>query len=259
MAARPIRHAIVRPPGESFAAGITTARLGPPELPLARRQHRAYCGALTRCGVEVEILEPDERYPDSTFVEDTAVIVPGCAVLTRPGAASRAGEVASTAVALARRFARLEAIAAPGTVDGGDVCEAPGCVLIGISARTNLAGARGLAALLSAAGAACRTVDIRESGLLHLKSGLSDLGDGRLLVAARLAGREELTGFEPVVVEDDETYAANAVRVNDRVLIAAGYPRTEAALRGLGYAPLALEMSEFRKMDGGPSCLSLRF
>jgi dimethylargininase len=214
---------------------------------------------LADCGVEVERLTADERFPDSTFVEDTAVLVPGCAVLTRPGAESRRGEVAGTAEALGRRFSRLEAIEAPGTVDGGDICETPAGVLIGISERTNPEGAAALARLLATIGIESRRLDVRGSGLLHLKSGLTDLGDGRLLVSRELSGREELAGFETIEVAAGEEYAANGVRVNERVLIAAGFPRLEATLRRKGYAPLALEMSEFRKMDGGLSCLSLRF
>jgi dimethylargininase len=253
------RHAIVRPPGASFAAGITTAGLGAPDLELALAQHRAYCAALVECGVEVESLPADDRFPDSTFIEDTAVLVPGCAVLTRPGAESRRGEVDGTSEALGRRFTRLEAIAPPGTVDGGDICETSACVLIGISERTNPEGAAALARLLAASGVESRRLDVRGSGLLHMKSGLTDLGDGRLLVSRQLSGREELAGFATVEVEPVEEYAANAVRVNGRVLIAAGFPRIAGTLRRLGYAPLPLEMSEFRKMDGGLSCLSLRF
>jgi dimethylargininase len=214
---------------------------------------------LADCGVEVERLAADDRFPDSTFVEDTAVLVPGCAVLTRPGAQSRRGEVAGTADALGRRFSRLETIAPPGTLDGGDICETSACVLIGISDRTNPEGAAALARLLAAIGIESRRLDVRGSGLLHLKSGLTDLGDGRLLISRQLSGREELAGFETIEVEAGEEYAANGVRVNERVLIAAGFPRLAAMLRRKGYAPVALEMSEFRKMDGGLSCLSLRF
>lgn len=253
------RHAIVRPPGSSFAAGITTAGLGPPDLELALAQHLAYCAALVECGVQVERLPADDRFPDSTFIEDTAVLARGRAVLTRPGAESRRDEVAGAAEALGRRFSRLESIASPGTLDGGDICETSTCVLIGISERTNPHGAAALARLLAAIGIESRRLDVRGSGLLHLKSGLTDLGDGRLLVSRQLSGREELAGFETVEVDAGEEYAANGVRVNERVLIAAGFPRIAATLRRLGYAPLPLEMSEFRKMDGGLSCLSLRF
>ncbi len=251
--------AIVRPPGRSFANGLTTATLGEPLLEQALAQHRAYREALERCGLTVESLPADEDFPDSTFVEDTAVLARGCAVLTRPGAPSRRGEVASVGAALGAHFEVLHEIAAPGTVDGGDVCETGRRVFIGVSERTNEAGAAALAALLRGAGHDVRRVDIRGSGLLHLKSGLTDLGEGRLLLAPELAGRVEFEGFEEVVVEGSEPYAANGVRINEVLLVAAGFPRVEALLRRLDYRVIPLEMSEFRKMDGGLSCLSLRF
>lgn len=212
------------------------------------------------CGLSVITLAPDEEYADSTFVEDTAVLTNHFAVLTRPGAPSRAGEVASMRRALAEFLPDLNTIEAPGTVDGGDVCEAGKHYFIGISERTNEAGAQQLIALLEPFGYTGTAVDIRsESSLLHLKSGLAYLGDNRLVVSEPLARRAEFASYDQVVVNDGEAYAANCVRVNDYVLIAAGYPVFTESLRKLGYQTIALEMSEFQKMDGGLSCLSLRF
>jgi dimethylargininase len=210
--------------------------------------------------LRVITLPPDEDYADSTFVEDTAVLTDHFAVLTRPGAPSRAGETASMRRALAEFFPHLDSIEAPGTVDGGDVCEAGKHFFIGISERTNEAGARQLTALLAPFGYTGVSVDIRsERSLLHLKSGLAYLGDNRLVVTDALAGRAEFAGYDLVVVNEAEAYAANCVRLNDFVLIAAGYPVFAAKLQGLGYQTIALEMTEFEKMDGGLSCLSLRF
>ena len=258
--ARMLRHALVRPPGATFAAGLTRARLGAPDLAQARAQHARYCEALERCGLAVTRLAPDDVHPDATFVEDCAVLVPGLAVLARPGAESRRGEVAAVRAALAGGTAAVREIAAPGTLDGGDVCEAGGTVFVGVSERTNEEGARQLAELLSRRLYAVTVVDIRGvPGLLHLKSGLAHLGDSRLAAVAALAERDLFSGYEVVRVEPGEEYAANCVRVNDRVLIAAGHPRFAAALGALGYATIAVEMSEFRKQDGGPSCLSLRY
>ena len=259
MAANRFQRAIVRPPGASFAQGLTVAGLGAPDLARALDQHAAYVRALESCGLEVERLPPDDRFPDSTFVEDTAVLAERCPVLARPGAPSRRGEAEAIAPALARWFPLLESIPPPGTVDGGDICVTASCVFIKLSERTNATGADALARLLERAGHPTRKIDIHGDGLLHLKTGLTDLGEGRLLVAPQLAGRPELEGFEIVVVGEDELYCANAVRINDRVLFAAGFPRTEGELRRRGFSPLVLEMSEFQKMDGGLSCLSLRF
>ena len=252
--------ALLRLPGENFAAGITTSAEGAPVLARALEQHRRYAAALEACGLRTSTLAADPRYPDGPFVEDTAIVTAKGAIVTRPGAASRAGETEVIAAALAGHYDRLAHITAPGTVDGGDVCETDTGVLIGITARTNEAGARQLAGLLGELGYAATLVDIRAvPGLLHLKTGISYLGDGRLAVAAGLPRLPAFARYEQVTVTDEERYAANCIRVNDRVLVAAGYPRFTAELVRLGYDPLPLEMSEFRKMDGGLSCLSLRF
>jgi len=252
--------AIVRPPGTNYADGLTRIALGAPNYERALRQHAAYCEALERCGLELTHLQADQRYPDSTFVEDTAVLIPAGAILTRLGAASRIGEVESIKEGLSRLGPRIDSIQEPGTLDGGDVCEAGNHFFIGLSERTNEAGAGQLARLLTSSGYTSSFVDIRNvKDILHLKSGLASLGDNRLVVIEALANREEFRGYELVRANVGEEYAANCVRVNDYVLVAAGYPMFERTLRGLGYETIALEMTEFQKMDGGLSCLSLRF
>ncbi|MEK7348054.1 MAG: arginine deiminase family protein [Candidatus Eisenbacteria bacterium] len=255
-----VRHAIVRPPGDSFAEGLTTAGLGPPDLVLAREQHQAYCEALLDCGVALTWLPADSRYPDSTFVEDTAVLTPRGAVLTRPGAESRSEEVAAIRPALEPFYQILREIETPGALDGGDVCEVGDHVFIGISDRTNEAGARQLAVFLAEEGYTTVTVDIRGiPGILHLKSGLAALDDWRLAVVPELIAHPAFRSHRIVAVAPEESYAANCVNVNDRILVASGYPGFEGTLRGLEYDLVPLDMSEFRKMDGGLSCLSLRF
>ncbi|HQY37630.1 MAG TPA: N(G),N(G)-dimethylarginine dimethylaminohydrolase [Pseudomonadota bacterium] len=254
------RHALVRPPGANFAAGLSSSGLGAPDLALALRQHARYCAALQGCGLEVHVLPADETHPDATFVEDTAILTAAGALLTRPGAATRRGEVAAIGVALATLVRVTGSVTAPGTVDGGDVCECDQAVYIGISARSNAEGADQLETWLAPQGLPLRRIDIRPiRGLLHLKTGMSSLGDGRVAALAAFAPTLAATGLDVVPVDEDESYAANCVRVNDHVLVAAGYPRFEARLVALGYRPLALEMSEFRRMDGGLSCLSLRW
>jgi dimethylargininase len=158
-------------------------------------------------------------------------------------------------------FPSLRRIQPPGTVDGGDVCEAEGHWFIGISERTNENGARQLAGLLAEEGLTSSFVDIRDvPGLLHLKSGVAHhLSGRRLVVIDSLAPHPAFAGWELVRVDAGEEYAANCVTVNDRVLFAKGFPKLEHRLRGLGYRPLVLDVSEFQKMDGGLSCLSLRF
>lgn len=251
--------AIVRAPSENFADGLTSVDLGVPDFETALVQHRGYCEVLARCGLELIELEPDARYPDSTFVEDTAILTQNLAVIMQPGAASRSGEILSIAATLAQFYDRLDAVQPPGTIDGGDVCQTENHFLIGISERTNEAGAQQLSKCLEAAGFTSSHVDIRGlDGLLHLKSGISYLGENRVLVTAALADEKQLKGFEIVDVPEGEEYAANCIRVNDHLLFAAGFPKLQNKLETLGYKIIELEMSEFQKMDGGLSCLSLR-
>lgn len=252
--------AIVCPPSANFADGLTTVSLGRPDFERAVEQHRAYCEALEAAGLGVRWLEADAEYPDSTFVEDAAVVTLGWAVITRPGAASRTGEILRMAEVLSEYYETLDAIRAPGTVDGGDICEIGDRFVIGISDRTNEEGARQLGEILSAHGCTSSTVDIRGvDGILHLKSGLTYIGDGRMLVIDSLLDKVTIEGVELVVVPTGEEYAANCIRVNEHVFMPAGFPRLRKILTDLNYHTVALEMSEFEKMDGGLSCLSLRF
>jgi len=188
------------------------------------------------------------------------VIAAGCAVLTRPGAASREGETKAMRPVLRALIPDLREIVAPGTVDGGDICEAGPHFLLGLPPRTNPAGAEQLAAFLRNGGYTTSTVDIRAvPGILHLKSGVVALDDERLVLIRALAGRPEFREYQSLIVDAGEEYAANCVQVNDRVFVAAGFPRLRERLESFGYSTVALEMSEFQKMDGGLSCLSLRF
>lgn len=253
--------AVVCAPARTFADGLTSSgALGRADARKALGQHREYCRALAECGLQITALPPDERYPDGTFIEDTAVVAERVAILTRPGAESRAGEVPAVAAALHSLTSKLEKIEAPGTLDGGDVCQVEEHILIGISERTNEAGAAQLTHILMRNGYTASTVDIRGHGkLLHLKSGIAYLGDQRLVIAPnfpRIAALERYTLLE---VDAAEAYAANCVRLNDEVLLPSGFPRITSHLKDLGYTLRLLDMSEFRKMDGGLSCLSLRF
>ena len=258
-------NAIVRVPGSNFADGLTSVELGVPDFDLVLRQWEDYCGALLLCGLSITRLEADLAHPDSTFVEDTAVITPHGAMLTRPGAASRLGEIAAIAGAVRGFYPQVAKIATPGTLDGGDICEAGRHFYLGISQRTNEDGARQLADHLAKEGYTSSCVGVRGmTSILHLKSGISYVGPGpagepTLVVMEEMADWPEFAGYDLLRVSAEESYAANCVRVNDRVLVAAGYPQMTEELVRRGFDPLVLDMSEFRKMDGGLSCLSLRF
>ena len=255
------RRAIVRPPAANFADGLTTVDLGVPDVPKALAQHAAYCAALESLGVALTRLSADPAYPDSTFVEDAAILTPrGSAILTRPGAPSREGEVVAIEAALAAFYPAFARIEAPGTVDGGDVCEAGDHFFIRVGERTNDDGARQLARHLAAGGYSSTLVDLRGiDGLLHLKSGIAWLGGKTLLVIEPIASHPALIGWDLIRVPPGEDYASNCVLVNDRILFAEGFPLLERQLRERGYRLIVLPMSEFQKMDGGLSCLSLRF
>jgi dimethylargininase len=252
--------AVVRPPSANFAAGLTSVNLGAPIYARAIKQHEQYCSALEQCGLELVRLEADEHHPDSTFVEDVAVITERGAILTRPGAPSRTGEVAGVREALAQFYSTLPSIHDPGTLDGGDICDVGNHFFIGISERTNQTGAHQLAEFLAELDYTSSFVDVREvKGILHLKSGLAHLGDSRLVVIDALSSLDQFRNYDLIVVDRQEEYAANCVRINERVLVAAGHPELEKRLGELGYQTIPLEMTEFQKMDGGLSCLSLRF
>jgi dimethylargininase len=252
-------HAITRPPGSTFAGGITTSAQRP-DLALALAQHAHYCDALRAAGLELTLLPPDDLHPDSTFVEDTAVVSGERAIIARPGAASRLGEAASMRDVLATRFATLDAIEAPGTLDGGDVCEAGASVYIGLSHRTNRSGAEQLAAWFARDGKRCEIVDIRGlPGILHLKTGLSYVGDGVFVAMRELAAAIGLPASGTVEPAENERYGANCVRVNDVVLLPSETPQLCDALERHGLRVVPLHVSEYRKMDGGLSCLSIRF
>jgi dimethylargininase len=253
-------HALLRLPGENLSQGLTQSGEGAPDPELAFEQHQRYCEALAACGLSLTVLPADPRHPDGCFVEDTALITARGAIVTRPGAPSRRGEVDLIESALRGLFPDIPRIAAPGTVDAGDVCEADGHFLVGLSARTNEAGAGQLAEHLVALGYRADIVDIRaQRRLLHLKSGIAWLGDGRMLATEDVPGWSALGAYEIVRVPEAERYAANALRVNDHVLVAAGYPETRAAIESFGFPVIPLDMSEFRRLDGGLSCLSLRW
>jgi len=254
------KRAIVRRPAPNFADGLTTVDLGVPIFEKVLEQHAAYCAALESCGLQLTWLDPDPRYPDSTFVEDTAVLTQKGATLTRPGAASRLGEVTAIAPSVRDFYPNAALIHAPGALDGGDICEAGSHFFLGLSHRTNEEGARQLAEHLAGEGYTSTCVDIRAmTSILHLKSGISYIEENTLVVMEEMAAWPAFARYRLIRVSPEESYAANCVRVNDRVLVAAGYHSLVRQLESAGFHPLVLDMSEFHKMDGGLSCLSLRF
>ena len=249
--------AIVRQPGNSLVNGITTAGLGAPDYELALKQHGQYIDALEQCGLEVTVMPADENYPDGLFIEDAALVMSGCAVSTRPGASERRGEVGKVASELLSFYEQVEAIEAPGTLDAGDIMMVGQHFYIGLSERSNQAGAEQLIEILKAHGYSGSMVAFSEA--LHLKSSVSYLENNRLVITGELCDKPAFAEFDHIVIAADEAYAANCVWINNRVLVASGYPNTSKLIADLGYEVIELDVSEFRKLDGGSSCLSLRF
>lgn len=252
--------AIVKTPCKALVNGITDhPELGVPDYEKALAQHAAYIKALQQCGVEVTVLPADENYPDSCFVEDTAVLCPECAVLTNPGAETRNGEAALMLPTLQLFYAddQIFRITAPGTLEGGDVMLAGKTFYVGLSARTNAAGVAQLAGFVEPFG--YKVVGVTLTEVLHLKTGVNYLENGTLLAAGEFVTKPVFEGYEKILVPADEAYASNCVWMNDNVLVPEGYPQMLAKIEQTGYTPVVCDTSEFKKVDGGLSCLSLRF
>jgi len=249
-------YAIVRKPGENFSQGITTSDLGKPDFKLALKQHDAYCEILRKCGVDLIVLETDSLYADGCFVEDTAVLTEKIAVITRPGAEKRRGEIESIEK-IVIEYKKIERIEAPGTLDGGDIIRAEDHFLIGISDRTNEKGGRQLDKILSEYEYTAAPVMVK--GGLHLKSGLNYIGDNTFLAIEQFSQLDELREYTIIPIDEDESYAANSLRVNDYLLIPKGFPKMKERIKAAGFNFIEVEITEFQKMDGGLTCLSLLF
>jgi len=255
----PFTRALTRRPAHTMANGLTTqAHLGAPDFALALRQYAAYIAALQSCQLEVTVLPSDARYPDGHFVEDTAVIYRDMAFICRPGAASRMGETEEIAKHL-RHLQQVFIQGDEGRLDGGDVLFCADRVLIGLSERTNRDGAEQLCSALHDAEAMLKVDLVAFSGVLHLKSALNELAPGVLVRSPDIQTDNDTNFAKTVILPPEEVYAANLVPINDTLLLAAGYPFVLALAEQYYTQIIPLKMSEFCKMDGGLSCLSLRY
>ncbi len=252
-----LQHAVVRPPGASFSEAITegSAPAGI-DVALAQAQHREYCQALAAAGLTVERLPADEGYPDSCFMQDPAVVIDGVAVVGRMGAESRRGEEEAVGRLLAARFA-THRLAAPATLEGGDVLILPDRVVVGLSGRTNRAGIGQLAAALHKHGIDRPVYAAPVRDFLHLLTPLTPIGPDTLLVVDEVKVPPELRHLAVLTVPAEEAYAANVLTIGNRVVMPAGYPRTAALLHAHGCEVLPVPMTEFAKANGGVTCLAL--
>jgi dimethylargininase len=255
--ARP-RVAVVRPPSDAFARALSSAPGRQPIDPArARDQHAVYCQTLRRLGLELVELPPDPDLPDACFVDDCAVVTGGDVLLARLGAPTRADEPERLAPTVAALAGQVERIEPPATLEGGDVLQVAGTLVAGRSTRTNQAGVDRLAAFARSRGLGVVAVDVPD-GVLHLQTVVSALPDDGLLgTETMLSALPSPLATHQVQCADGEEAAANVVTVGRGVLMAAGFPATAAALRALRYDVHEVDLSEFAKADGGPSCLSL--
>jgi dimethylargininase len=249
--------AMVKTPCKNMVNGISHANLGKPDYGLACRQHDQYILALEACGLAVTVLEPDEAFADSTFIEDTCLVTQKCVVITRPGAISRRGETRAVAEAMCGLDRPMACITSPATLDAGDVMMVNDHFYVGLSQRTNPAGAARLEQILNPFGYTVSAIPL--TSVLHLKTGVSYLENNCLLAWGEFVNRPEFAAFCLLKVDDTEAYAANSVWINGRVLVPEGCDKTRAMIEAAGYDTIAVNVSEFRKLDGGLSCLSLRF
>ncbi len=251
------KRAIVRTPGRSLVDGLTTASMCVPDYKLALVQHSAYIEALKECGLDVLVLDADERYPDSTFVEDVALLTKDCAIITNPGTPSRNGEIVEIKKVLGGYYSSIEEVCNPGIIEAGDIMMVGSHFYIGLSERTNDQGAKQVIEFLEKYGMSGSVIKLEE--VLHLKTGLAYLEENNLVACGEFLTKEEFQKFNILKIDKEESYAANCIWVNDRVIVPKGFPKASNIIANAGYSIIELDVSEFQKLDGGLSCLSLRY
>jgi dimethylargininase len=249
--------ALVRAPGRSVVNGLSSQTGPRPSFETIVAEHARYVQALEACGLAVEVLPSLETHPDSIFVEDPALVFTGAAILLRPGAPSRQGEAKQIEAALRDRFGRVLAIE-EGFADGGDMLLTRAGMFIGLSSRTDQTGATALAGLLRELGIQSRVVNT-PPGTLHLKSDCSLIADDHILCTPALAASDIFEGYRKLVVPESERAAANALRLNDTILVGDRFPKTIKLLEENGYHVHPVPNEGVGRLDAGLSCMSLRW
>lgn len=249
--------AITRRPSASVINGLRSYNAGNPDFAQLQQDHKAYVASLKAAGAEVIELEPLEELADSVFVEDTALCLPDCAVMMRPGAESRQPEVAPMRHPISQIFDTVFEITGPGSIEGGDILYTGQEILVGTSERTDHAGIYELSAFVEARGYKVRTVET-PPGVLHFKTDCSLIDSKTILSTARLAASGCFSDYRVLLVPEGEEAAANMIRFNDMLIMSNGFPKTADMLDAAGFTLVQLNNSECAKIDGGMSCLSLR-
>ncbi len=247
-------HAITREPGTRYTECISCHPLKATiSIERAREQHKAYCKVLEELGLEVIRMPRDDINADSCFVEDTAVVHGRRALMCRPAMESRRGEVGAVAELLEDYF-EVAYARTPATVEGGDVIHLDHRLISGVTQRTNLSGVKQMADWLGV------SVDtIEDHGVVHLKSFATYIGHDTIVASGRFSRHDMFKETRVIRVPEEEAYAANALAVNDVVLMAAGRPNSHKLVREAGFTVVPVEVSEFEKCEGAITCLSILF
>jgi dimethylargininase len=251
-------NAIVRSPGRSIAQGLRARDAGNPDPERFADQHRAYIQALEDAGVRVRVLPALEEFPDSVFIEDSALCLPWGAVTLRPGATTRTGEGAVMEGVLKSCFDDVRAIGEDGFIEGGDILLTESEIIVGLSARTDAAGAAALKDRVTGWGGNVRILETPPD-VLHFKTACGLIDDETILLTGALDQMDFFKGYRTIITPEGEEAAANAIAVNDRVFVSEGFPKTAELLDNSGYKVITIATGEAAKVDGGLSCMSLRF
>ena len=235
---------------------LTFLDRSPIDLTLAEQQHEDYCATLEDLGVTVIRLVGNEDYPDSVFVEDTAVVTDEIAVICRPGAESRRGETKLIEHELLK-YREIARVLPPATIDGGDVLQVGQKIFVGLSSRTNRPGVEQLAQLLQPRG--YEITHVRTTASLHLKSACTAINDETLIVNPKWLDTALLAGFRLIHTAEGEDHAANVLRIGSTVCVQAGFPRAVEAIGSLGETVRVIDTSELGKAEAGLTCSSLVF
>lgn len=250
-------HALCRAPSASVTDGLRAVDQGNPDPARFAQEHAGYVAALRATGASVDVLPADEAFPDSVFIEDAALVLKGVAITLRPGAESRLGEAAALRPDLASRVDVVD-LHTEGYVDGGDILCSDHEVMVGLSARTTRQGAEDLRPIVEKLGYELRILQT-PADILHFKTESSLLDAQTVLSTPKLAASGCFDGYNVIHTAPGEAAAANAIRFNDAVFLSAGHPNTAAALRAAGYTVQELPTSQAALVDGGLSCMSLRY
>ena len=249
-------NAIARLPSSNAGLGLTTSQLGQPIPERTRAQFDKYVSILLDLGLTVTVLPAADAFPDGHFIEDTAVVMPELAVVTHPGAPSRQGEV-STVEPLLSRFRPVMRMSDSAHMDGGDVLMIDKRFFVGLSSRTDEAGITEFAGFVEKFGYEVDTIEVGAG--LHLKSVVNYVGRNTVILSEEGARHPAFAQYQRIILSQEEEYAGNTLWINDTLITPDGYPDTLSKLETLGLKIIKIDTSEFKKMDGGLTCLSLRF